>query len=205
MFRISTGTYARTPQSVVAWDDFEDNVNNAIWDDTPKYSHPAFHQYPEICNEETVRQALNENVFRVLNILLGQDEKFDRHASLNGVIGEPDFIQRDLTNDLRLVIEVKTKWALSADDLVTTYAQNLIELRDGITSSISVYNPLRQIFGYLSHNHLQFGALTTYDKTWFLCRPPENPGQLCISPAIQYRKSTANAIPMPFLPCPSGS
>lgn len=125
-------------------------------------------------------------MLRSLNILLGQDEVFDRHASLEDVIGEPDFILRDSNKVLRLAIEVKTKWALSADDLVMTYAQNLNERQNEISSPISVYNQVRQTFGYLSHNHLQFGALTTYDKTWFVYRPLENPGQLCISPAIQY-------------------
>ncbi|CAG8557553.1 4427_t:CDS:2 [Paraglomus brasilianum] len=182
----STGTtnsmYACMPKSVITWDDFEDNVNNTTWDGTPKYSCLEFQQYLRICNEESVREALNQNVFRFLNILLEQHEVFDRHASLENVIGEPDFIQKDL-NVLHLIIEVKTKWALSTDDLVTMYAQNLVE---HITSPISVYNQLKQVFGYLSHNHLQFGALTTYDKTWFLYRPLEEPSQLHVSPAIQY-------------------
>ncbi|CAG8659745.1 17352_t:CDS:2, partial [Funneliformis caledonium] len=101
-------------------------------------------------------------------------ESFGRHSLLERVIGEPDFIQKDSNAVLRLVIEVKTKWALSANNLVTTYAQNLTERRNEITSPICVYNQLRQVFGYLSHNHLQFEALTTYDKTWFLYK--QEPG-----------------------------
>lgn len=124
-------------------------------------------------------------MFRFLNTVLGGDEVFDRHSSLDSVVGEPDFILRDPNQALRLVIEVKTKWVLSVDDLVTTYAQNLSDLLDNLTTPTSVYSPLRQIFGYLSHNHLQFGALTTYDKTWFLYRPFGDPGQLRISPAIR--------------------
>ncbi|KAF8648911.1 hypothetical protein AX16_006133 [Volvariella volvacea WC 439] len=135
--KTTNSAYARTPQSVVTWDGFKDDVNGTTWDDTPKYSR------------------------------------------------EPDFIQKDSDQVLRLVIEVKSKWVLSVDDLVATYEQNFVEQEDESISSISVFNQLRQIFGYLSHNHLRFGALTTYDKTWFLCRPPENPGQLRISPAIQ--------------------
>ncbi|CAG8494647.1 784_t:CDS:2 [Paraglomus brasilianum] len=31
----TNSTYACMPESVVTWDDFEDDVNNTIWDDTP--------------------------------------------------------------------------------------------------------------------------------------------------------------------------
>ncbi|CAG8647187.1 11077_t:CDS:2, partial [Paraglomus occultum] len=184
----STGStrfqYARTPGSVVTWHNFENDVKNATWDDTRKYpSHPAFQQYLTISDEETIRQALDENVFRFLNNLLSH-EVFGRFTLLKSVIGEPDFIQKDSNEVLRLVIEVKTKWALSADNLVTTYAQNLTECRNRTTSRICVYHQLKQVFGYLSHNHLQFGVLTTYDKTWFLYR--RQPDELCISPPIQY-------------------
>lgn len=79
--------YACMPKSVITWDDFEDNVNNTTWDGTPKYSRLEFQQYLRICNEESVREALNQNVFRFLNILLEQHEVFDRHASLENVIG----------------------------------------------------------------------------------------------------------------------
>ncbi|KAH7885486.1 hypothetical protein F5I97DRAFT_1885976, partial [Phlebopus sp. FC_14] len=178
---------APMPQSVVTWDDFKDDVmNNLISDSTPQYSRPVFRQYSSICNEETVRQALDENVFRAVNTLLGQDEAFNRHSSLQGVLGQPDFILRDSNRILRLVIEVKSKWTLSTDDLVETYNQKLIGCQTGSISSKSVYDQLGQIFGYLSHNQLQFGALTTYDKTWFLHRPRDNPNQIRISPPIQY-------------------
>ena len=101
----STGTtYARTPQSVVAWDDFEDSVNiwSAIWDsdNTPKYSRPVFTEFQNMCNEATVQEALNFNVFRPLNIVLGEDEVFDRHPSLESVVGEPDFILRSSNQTL---------------------------------------------------------------------------------------------------------
>ena len=43
---------------------------------------------------------------------------------------------------------------------------------------------MRQIFGYLSHNELRYGVLTTYDKTWFLYR--ENREHTWISPPIQH-------------------
>ena len=64
-------------------------------------------------------------MLRPLDILLELDETFDRYSE--GVVGEPDFIQ-SLNQGLRLVIEVKSKGALSASDLVATYTRNLIEL-----------------------------------------------------------------------------
>ena len=186
----STGTTncsrGRTPRTVVVtWDAFKQNVNRTTWDDIPKYSPPAFQEFEEIHNEMGVQSALERNVLFPLNILLksrGAGEAFARSIYLGKIVGEPDFIQHSNKEELRLAIEVKTKWALTTSDLVATYARNHTEHHAKIPSPIS----LRRIFGYLSHNHLQFGALTTYDNTWFLYRPRENPGQLCISPPIQY-------------------
>ena len=181
----STNPYARTPQSVVTWEGFKDDVNGAIWDDTPKYVRPVFDEFQDIGHERDVQLAFNMNVLHPLNILLESDEAVEAFAHSNDLdmtVGEPDFIQF-WNQELRLAIEVKPKWALSESDLVAaTYAQNHTERHAKIPSPMS----LRRIFGYLSHNNLQFGALTTYDNTWFLYRPRENPGQLCVSPPIQY-------------------
>ncbi|CAG8458999.1 2392_t:CDS:1, partial [Paraglomus occultum] len=65
--------------------------NNAIWDDTQKYSHLAFQQYLM----KRLWQALYENVFHFLNNMLRPHEVFGHHTLLESVIGEPDFIQKD--------------------------------------------------------------------------------------------------------------
>ena len=163
--------YARLPESITTWEGFKDEVNGAIWDDTPKYVHPIFPKHGTMACEEDVRDALNHNVLLPLNILLESDEadeKFARCFYLGNILGEPDFIQCS-NQELRLAIEVKTKWALSASDLVETYIKNLIDLGKKTTTKPkpSVYFQLSQIFGYLSHNELRYGVLTTYENTWF--------------------------------------
>ena len=50
----------------------------------------------------------------------------------------------------------------------------------------SVIRQIRQIFGYLCHNGLRYGVITTYYCSWFLCRSFEGPGSLFISLAISY-------------------
>ena len=181
--------YACTPQSVVAWEGFKDDVNGVTWDNTQKYVKPGFWENKGIYGEEDVREALNFNVLKPLNAWLaskGAGEEFSRGiASGQKVIGEPDFIL-SCNRKLRLAIEVKTKWSLSASDLVEAYAKNLVKHKADINSPVSVYHQVEQIFGYLSHNNLQYGVLTNYENTWFLHRPRENLGQLRVSPPIPY-------------------
>lgn len=44
---------------------------------------------------------------------------------------------------------------------------------------------VRQLFGYMCIDELQYGILTTYDQTWFFKRPKETPGHLLISDCIR--------------------
>ena len=177
--------YASPPQSIAPWEGFKAGVNGTIWDGTPKYSQPMFQDRGLCFKEESIRHKLYGNVLLPFNNLLASDEAgevFDYPTE--GTFGEPDFIQH-LNGELRLAIEVKTKWALAASDLVKAYTQNLIDIHEGKTklSEPAVYHHVCQIFGYLSHNELRYGVLTTYDKTWFLYR--EN-CCLYISPPIQH-------------------
>lgn len=176
---------ARTPESVVTWDDFVLSVNAASWQDEPSYPPPALYNDFEIDNEMDVEIALHHNVFRPLKSLLPQTHRFGRHNSFNGIIGESDRTLIGL-DELYLAVEVKTKWVLSTDDMVATFSQNVQEHQAGITAAGSIYNALRQIFGYLSYNHLRYGVFTAYDQTWFLYRPPQNPGELHVSLAVQH-------------------
>ena len=81
--------------------------------------------FSRISNEEGVREALNSNVFKLLNSIL-PDELIDRHSALPTVVGEPDFVlitkEEDMKNSvLRLAIEVKTQWVLPSNDLVAQF------------------------------------------------------------------------------------
>ena len=157
--------------------------------------------FSRISNEEGVREALNSNVFRLLNSIL-PGELIDRHSALPTVWGEPDFVlitkEEDMMNSvLRLAIEVKTKWVLSSNDLVAqfnreveTQKKNRKRKRNSVIYNSNLQNSvirqIRQIFGYLCHNGLRYGVITTYDYSWFLCRSFEGPKLLLISPAISY-------------------
>ena len=44
---------------------------------------------------------------------------------------------------------------------------------------------IRQVFGYMSDGWLRYSVLSTYEKTWFMYRPFDNPGQLFISDCIE--------------------
>lgn len=156
--------------------------------DTEWYNVPSFRQY--MASEEAdVAEALNANFLQVLSetIWSRKDSTEGFHRRLAGVKGEPDFILVGDEGSLFLVVEVKTKWVLPAahDDLVGKYSENLEDRRKGRPLGVSVINPLEQIFGYMSQNGLQYGVLSTYETTWFLCRPKNKHRNLLISKPVK--------------------
>lgn len=158
--------------------------------DTGWYNVPSFRQY--MASEEAdVAEALNANFIQVLSETIwsrkDSTEGFHRHRRLARVNGEPDFILVGDEGSLFLVVEVKTKWVLPAthDDLVKKYSENHEDRRKGRPLGVSVINPLEQIFGYMSQNGLQYGVLSTYESTWFLCRPKDGPRNLLISEVVK--------------------
>ncbi|RUO95299.1 hypothetical protein BC936DRAFT_144598, partial [Jimgerdemannia flammicorona] len=157
-------------------------------DTTPQYDEPTFTQYEGVSGEEDVREALNGNVLRPLSITIGSKqmpkEEFCRHTALEKIQGMPDFIMKALDR-LMLAIEVKTKWVLSVDDIVAMYQDNLTTLAAHRAPPISVIDPIKQIYRYMGHNKLQYGVLSTYERTWFFWRPQGNPDVLRISNVVK--------------------
>jgi hypothetical protein len=51
--------------------------------------------------------------------------------------------------------------------------------------TVCVINSIRQIFRYMAHNMSQYGILSTYDRTWFLWRPKNDPAALFISDVVK--------------------
>jgi hypothetical protein len=86
--------------------------------------------------------------------------EFRHSCVLDKVEVNPDFIFKE-NNRLLLAVEVETKWALSADDIVGIYQENLKELAEHLTSPLSVIDPIKQIYGYMGHTELQYGILST--------------------------------------------
>ncbi|CAF3665415.1 unnamed protein product [Rotaria socialis] len=108
--------------------------------------------------------AINEYVFKPLSQYLLKKEinsVFTLCSSNeDGVIGQPDFAF--FHNDIvKLVIEVKTIWSLTApDNLAADYR----------ISGPQVRLPVEQIFGYMRINNLKYGILTNYESFYFMKR-----------------------------------
>src|SRR6266498_447376 len=72
-------------------------------------------------------------------------------------------------------------------DLCDAYHRALT-VEDDNTTDFTIYQKLiriiRQTFGYMVVNDLQYGLLTSYVQTWFLYRQSKNPSILYISPAV---------------------
>ena len=179
--------WRRTPEHVVSWDGFLGNVESYSPSDDPVYKMKDFKSQPNvvITNERDLETALSMNVYRLLRQLAGPQEQFSR-PNVIPTRGDPDFIFFNTSPSLLLAIEVKTKHILSPDNLVQKYNSEMALFNaDKVPSKSTVYQ-VRQIFGYLSWNELQYGVLTTYEQTWFLKR---NRGTLYVSPAIHYAKT----------------
>ena len=175
----------RVPDSVVEWTDFYSKVNQYHWDDTPpKYPRWEFREYTVSC-EEDVRHAFSENVLRPLETV-AQAGMFGRPSRFNKVEGHPDFVYGTSGDEVRLVIEVKTKWSLPVEEglVVEGWANDQPSYKN--TSPGCIYHHVIQMFGYLSANNLRYGVISTYDNTWFLHRPPDKPGELQITSHFQY-------------------
>ena len=61
-----------------------------------------------------------------------------------------------------------------ADDIVEMYQDNLKDLAEHRASPVSVIDPINQIYRYMRHSKLQYGVLSTYERTWFFQRPQDN-------------------------------
>jgi hypothetical protein len=77
--------------------------------------------------------------------------------------------------------ETKTKWNISPSDLVEEYKMELDETPETPSALVKA---VEQVFGYLAGGKLQYGAMSTYDYTWFLKRPKASPGCLQVSDRI---------------------
>ncbi|CAG8553579.1 3183_t:CDS:2, partial [Racocetra persica] len=195
---------SRTPSSVKLWSSFLNSVKSHQFDSNAKqYASPRFKDYNQIyniSNEEDVRGALKNNILDNLHILTTSRnpvEVFKRIAKEDNIIGEPDFIYKQ-ANKLLLIVEVKTLWVLYLDneEQLHTKFNEVLEKRKNNSrypnsgSNISVVEILRQIFGYLVTNRLQYRILTTYNQHWFLKRPKNESDTLYVSPTIKIADSS---------------
>lgn len=81
--------------------------------------------------------------------------------------------------------EFKTPWAFQSGNLRQLYKE---DLQGHWTGRNTVEHIIEQVYGYLSFNKLKYGFVSSYNATYFLCRP--EPGLLLISDVV---KPTDNA------------
>ena len=86
--------------------------------------------------------------------------------------------------------KVKTIRNINVDNLVQQYN----DLQDERNSTSPIVRAVQQIFGALAGGQLRFGALTTYQHSWFLCRPPEDPGCSMVSSRVDYSSTNSSII-----------
>jgi hypothetical protein len=188
----------RIPKNVSLWVDFGKMASCFLYPDDAPVSRPNFMNYDlPIMSEKGVDTMIQVNVSRVLSIFLneiGSDFLFT-NGKMPEFKGEPDHIiykKSEETDGARNVpyafIEDKTVWDLptpSANDSIIQWweADLLYEIGMGTRRmGKSIFHEITQVYGYMSANCLRYGVLTTYERTWFLCRPEI--GSLLISEPV---------------------
>ncbi|CAJ0651702.1 13338_t:CDS:2 [Entrophospora sp. SA101] len=204
--RKSTGTtissYQQSPQETFEWDGFIEDVTDYDYQPTQQqFKQPHFLDF-RISDEPCVHQTIDHNIFRLLNTLEG-DRNIDyvRYTAFPKVVGESDFVCHKGSEWL-LVIEIKTKWVLKISNGSTLHEKYNKNIRLGYKGYVpgdgsnSIIHIIKQIYGYMAANHLQYGVLATYDQTWFLKQPydEENLGKLYISPPIGFNSEQPTII-----------
>ncbi|CAG8570183.1 6726_t:CDS:2 [Dentiscutata heterogama] len=189
--RNTTSVDSKLPKEVLLWEDFLEKANEHLFDQQQMvFEKPQFHYNRLLFNESNVCEAVNANINSVLNELMGTDYEF---SSRKPYVGEPDFTCYH-NNDLVMIFEVKRKHILKEMD-----ERTLPELY--ITND-KAKMVIRQIYGYMVKNQLQYGIITTYDGHWFLYRSNDHPEVLYISktlplqskapPKIIFQRNTQN-------------
>jgi hypothetical protein len=102
---------------------------------------------------------------------------------------ETDAVTGQTMEILRAVIELKTPWSFPPvpnGDLAAAYRDALSAKSNNDATEIEC--AICQLWGYMTVNQLKYGALSTYDKTYFFCRQQHSESDsaetLFISPAI---------------------
>ncbi|KAG0364204.1 hypothetical protein BGX24_004743, partial [Mortierella sp. AD032] len=180
-------TFGRTPTEALEWTQFPMQGTSL--------NHPAnrrfrpddvrFNPHLLLSNEESVSSALNANVYEVLNRLLSVG-RIGMHPEAK-VVGRPDRVYYQPPRDARILIQIKTNRALACDDLVAKFREDMDLVARNEAPANPTWHQVHQIFGYLSHNNLRYGVLTTYHQTWFMRR---DAGRIRISPTIYHDNIT---------------
>ncbi|GJJ78400.1 hypothetical protein EMPS_10759 [Entomortierella parvispora] len=178
--------YRRTPALVTTWTDFQSAAASKKYSTEQKFNRNLFefNTLPSaVVDEASLTTELYTNVFKVLNGLVPPGSLFIHRPGAANVVGQPDLIYRVPPYKAMILIEVKTKWVMECDDLAQKYNDDRKLIANGSKPENSVILPLEQIYGYLVHNRLKYGVLTTYEQTYFLKREGNT---LLVSPTIYH-------------------
>jgi hypothetical protein len=156
------------PTTLAHWNDFQQYAclykldNGEVLVDLPQVPR-------SIADESDIWAALRLNVCPLINAVQSVTIEKTAHAprtnkSRRIVVGEPDFAAWKNLSTLG-VLEAKSPWTLkympdSGKTIAENYADNSL--------NVHVRRAIAQIVGYLIDNAICYGALTTYNKTWFV-------------------------------------
>ncbi|KAF9111269.1 hypothetical protein BGX27_005161 [Mortierella sp. AM989] len=132
--------FHKTPTEVAEWTEFPTQVasHNHPTDRTFNPDNFRFNNDLVLSNEESVGIALNANVYDFLNRLM--PGRFGMHAEAK-VIGKPDRVYFRSLADIRMLVEIKTIWALSCDNLVEKYNEDM----DLVANVGIIVNPEKRV------------------------------------------------------------
>ncbi|KAJ3176483.1 hypothetical protein HDU87_005177 [Geranomyces variabilis] len=138
---------------------------------------------------EKAVEAMALRCMRPIEVLLTSTQLFDS-ARFVPVVGLPNIVLGDWSTErLLLTVEVRKKNVLfiaPGEHLADVYNSH----RSGQMTAAEcrkVKCCVEQAFGYMYHNKLQHGVLTTYEQTWVFSRKRDSPLSLSISSTIDAR------------------
>jgi predicted Ser/Thr protein kinase len=171
----SSGNNSIMPANVTRWAEFESSVNTWIQSQTSQHSHRVKRPFfvPRLISEEvpTLQPFIMDNMLTVASKCFIPPSDFVSRRVAMDCVAEPDFVMtRD--GEIVAIVEVEGNRTLSSGDIF-----------EGDHHSHAA-SALNQLYKYLRLNHRQYGILTTYDCTWFVCRDPND--NIHVSAGIAY-------------------
>ncbi|CAG8489865.1 22582_t:CDS:2 [Racocetra persica] len=147
--KTTSSAVGKAPRKVLLWKEFFEKVNGYKFDVIPKFKKPEFHYSHLLNKESTVLTATDVNINMILNEIMGKNYDFSDHLAY---IPGSDFTCYYMEETLILIMEVKRKHLF--EDM---NGQTFLEF---YTVNSTVKTIIRQIYGYIVDNMLQYKTLS---------------------------------------------